>query len=85
MEIVQPDPAFLKPLLEKQPPLGSHTALRLKGTDQQKQNHDVKTNDMNLRKLKQNVEGFLVYLIYKSPNLFNLSCLHKILLSRSTK
>jgi len=33
MDIVQPGPAFLKPLLARQPHLGSHRVLRLKGTD----------------------------------------------------
>jgi hypothetical protein len=41
-EIVQPGPACLKPLLARQLPLGSHTGLRLKGTDQHRQNHAVK-------------------------------------------
>jgi hypothetical protein len=42
MDIVQPGPACLKPLLARQPHLGSHRVLRLKGTDQHKQNHAIK-------------------------------------------
>ena len=58
MDIVQPGPACLKPLLARQPHLGSHRVLHLKGTDQHKQNHAVKTNGMNLRKIKQMWKDF---------------------------
>lgn len=62
-KIVQPDPAFLKPLLVRQLLLGSHTGLRLKGTDKHRQNHVVKTNAMNLEKMKHNVKGFFFLFI----------------------
>jgi hypothetical protein len=61
-EIVEPGPACLKLLLARQPPVGPHTGLHLKGTEH-RQNNAVKIQG-RWNKMRK---GFLFHLVRKCP------------------